>query len=414
MIKPRALQSDWPGPSASCCRPLASRWARILPGVLAAGAAVLLGGCGKPMVVAQGPETSRPAPARGPAGRRRRCSRGGRFRHSAHRAAGAALWRLRRRARSARSRPASTIAAPTAPSPCAAPSVCDFLGGRCVPPEARCVLTGTPAACGTSEFPPRCGPGSRCDARQGCVPEAGCRRVVCDASNFCRGADCPQLGGGGVQSLALEPIAEVAAGDRRRRRPARHRDRPTASAGSPSPSSCARTSSSTSAPTTTAASGACRWRARPVRFVSETQPIGGVTADRSGTLYYTLQDSGTIRRVPPTAAGAAAVTSPSDRCRRGTYGLARMTFGPDGQLYAVADRSVHRFAAGGAVDADLDRSPRAPSSPASSSIATARCWWASTGPTLWRLPPGGAAFEQLPRRHPDRARPRRWPPGTRA
>src|SRR5687767_736333 len=45
---------------------------------------------------------------------------------------------------------------------CQAPAVCDFLTGTCVPPGQPCLLTGTPVVCGTGEFPPRCGPGSRC------------------------------------------------------------------------------------------------------------------------------------------------------------------------------------------------------------------------------------------------------------
>ena len=36
----------------------------------------------------------------------------------------------------------------------------------------------------------------------------------------------------------------------------------------------------------------------PTRFVSESEPIGGLAADRTGALYYALEDSGLIRRVP--------------------------------------------------------------------------------------------------------------------
>jgi hypothetical protein len=87
--------------------------------------------------------------------------------------------------------------------PCAAPNVCDFLGGRCVPPEARCVLTGTPTVCGNNEFPPRCGPGSRCHSGQDCVPDAGCRRVVCDAEIR------RVLPGAGAGAPTAQPFARV-------------------------------------------------------------------------------------------------------------------------------------------------------------------------------------------------------------
>src|SRR5439155_639070 len=89
---------------------------------------------------------------------------------------------------------------------------CDFLSGRCVPPDQGCILTGLPVPCGSGEFPPRCGPGSRCDPVNGCVEDGGCKRVVCDASNFCRGADCPQIGGGGVHTVELGPLPEATAG----------------------------------------------------------------------------------------------------------------------------------------------------------------------------------------------------------
>ena len=108
---------------------------------------------------------------------------------------------------------------PEAAVACAAPTTCDFLTGRCVPPDAGCVLTGTPMVCGTGEFPPRCGPGSRCDATRGCVADKGCARVVCDAANFCRGADCPANRRWRRRGSASD------AGSDRRRRGGQHRRR---------------------------------------------------------------------------------------------------------------------------------------------------------------------------------------------
>jgi hypothetical protein len=278
--------------------------------------------------------------------------------------------------------------------PCAAPKVCDFISGACVAPQAGCVLTGGATVCGSDEFPPRCGPGSRCAPDRGCLPDGGCGRVVCDASNFCRGADCPQAGGGGVHSVALDPVPDAA---------------PGAAGG-------------VKLRATVKADGLCGltatfelrrdlelfvsayndkgiWRVplagMPSRYVTETQPIGGVAADRNGTLYYTLQNAGAIRRVAPGGATGAMPAMPATEAFAtipgSSYGLARMTFGPDGALYAVAAKSVYRFAADGAltqtwtIDGStfltgivFDRD---------GAMLVAQHW-----PTVWRLAPGGAAF----------------------
>jgi sugar lactone lactonase YvrE len=273
--------------------------------------------------------------------------------------------------------------------PCAAPRVCDFITGACVAPQAGCVLTGTAVACGGAEFPPRCGPGSRCAPDQGCLPDGGCRRVVCDASNFCRGADCPQMGGGGVQSVSLDPVPDATAG----------------------------AAGGVKLRATVKADGLCGltvtfelrrdlelfvsayndkgiWRVplagTPTRYVTEAQPIGGVAADRNGTLYYTVQNAGAIRRVAP-GGGAMPATEAFATIPAGSFNLARMTFGPDGNLYAVAAKNVFRFAADGTVTQTwtvdgstfltgivFDRD---------GSLLVAQHW-----PTVWRLAPGGAAF----------------------
>jgi hypothetical protein len=275
--------------------------------------------------------------------------------------------------------------------PCAAPNVCDFIGGRCVPPEARCVLTGSPTVCGTSEFPPRCGPGSRCDSGRDCVPDAGCRRVVCDASNFCRGADCPMLGGGGVQSLTIDPLPDAPAGT-----PAGLRPQATVKA----EGLCGLTVTFELRKDlelfVSAYNDAGIWRVplagAPVKYVSEAAPIGGVTADRSGTLYYTLQDQGEIRRVVPGAgAGAPPTSQPFARVMPSLSSLARMTFGPDGRLYAVAGHEVYRFAADGSVA----QTWTIPDSTFLTGIVFDRdgaLLAAQHWPTVWRLAPGAAAF----------------------
>jgi hypothetical protein len=272
--------------------------------------------------------------------------------------------------------------------PCAAPTTCDFLSGRCVPPDAGCVLIGTPVVCGSGEFPARCGPGSSCEAER-CAPSAGCARVVCDASNFCRGADCPQTGtGGGVKQLTLAALPDIPAG---------------------APGGVMATA-------TVTADGLCGlsatfelrkdlelfvsayndkgiWRVpldgAPSHYVTETEPIGGVTADRTGALYYALQNTGAIRRVRPTAGTPTpemyATPAPN------LYGLARLTFGPDGLLYAVADKRVFRFAA----DGTLAQTWTIDGSTFLTGLAFAKDGALLAGqhwPTIWRLPPGGAAF----------------------
>ncbi len=97
--------------------------------------------------------------------------------------------------------------------PCGSPLVCDFLTGSCLDPTRACVLSGTPVDCGTETMPQSCGPGSQCDrAARRCVAAAACRRVVCDATGLCRGADCMLGGGGGVRSLTLDAPTVGAAG----------------------------------------------------------------------------------------------------------------------------------------------------------------------------------------------------------
>jgi hypothetical protein len=273
---------------------------------------------------------------------------------------------------------------------CAAPNTCDFISGRCVPPGAGCVLTGTPVLCGKGEFPPRCGPGSSCEADR-CAPAAGCAHVVCDASNFCRGTDCPAMGtGGGVKTIMLAPIPEVTAG----------------------------AAGGVMASATVTAEGLCGlsatfelrkdlelyvsayndkgiWRVpvdgggMPSHYITETMPIGGVTADRTGTLYYALQNSGVIRRVRPTAGTPTAEMF----AKVESISLARLTFGPDGLLYAVADKRVFRFAADGTVaqmwNIPLSTFLTGIAFDKDGALLAAQHW-----PMVWRLPPGGTAFAE--------------------
>ncbi len=273
---------------------------------------------------------------------------------------------------------------------CAAPKVCDFITGACVAPEASCVLTGMPAVCGTAEFPPRCGPGSRCDSGRECVADSGCRKVICDASNFCRGADCPQAGGGGVQSVTLDPLAEVAAGTRGGLNP-----RATVKA----EGLCGLTATFELRRDlelfVSAYNDRAIWRVplngAPSKYIEEIEPVGGVAADRNGTLYYTRQTVGAIRRVRPGGGAGPPVTEVFASMPLDSFLLARLTFGPDGNLYAIASQKVLRFAADGTISQTwilpestfltglvFDRD---------GSLLVAQHW-----PLVWRLPPGGTDF----------------------
>jgi hypothetical protein len=278
--------------------------------------------------------------------------------------------------------------------PCAAPTVCDFLSGRCVPPESAqsgCVLTGTPVTCGEGEFPPRCGPGSTCEAEH-CAPAAGCKVVVCDASNFCRGAECPQTGnggnGGGVQQVSLEAIPDATAG----------------AAGGVMVKATVKAEALCGLQATfelrkdlelyvSAYNDRGIWRVpfggAPSIYVNETSPIGGITADRNGTLYYALQNTGVINRVPPSngAPTPELFATPTPK----VFALARMAFGPDGLLYAVADQRVFRFSQTGMLLHTWLISD--------SSFLTGVAFDKEGGllagqhwPTVWRLGPGAVGF----------------------
>jgi hypothetical protein len=267
---------------------------------------------------------------------------------------------------------------------CAAPAVCDFLTGRCVPPGQPCLLTGTPVACGTGEFPPRCGPGSRCHPQQGCLEEAGCKRVVCDASNFCRGADCSAVGGG-VRDVSLAALADAPAGA-----PGGIAAQATVAADSTCGLSVTFELRQDLELNVSAYNDQGIWRVPlsgpPSRLLSESEPIGGLAADRTGTLYYALADSRVIRRVRSGAAPEPFATVPATDLGS----LARMTFGPDGQLYAVSDRSTFRFSADGVITQTWTLPAGAVLTglvfDRDGALLVGEAW-----PGLWRLPPGGGA-----------------------
>ncbi|MBI5513458.1 MAG: hypothetical protein HY909_06785 [Deltaproteobacteria bacterium] len=223
--------------------------------------------------------------------------------------------------------------------PCGEGTVCDFLAGRCTAPGMACLLTGTYTNCGRGEFPYRCGPGSRCEAER-CVVTEACRRVVCDATNACRGADC-MIPGGGVRSVTLEAPPESMAG---MSAGVRVRARVEAEA------LCGLTATfelrGDDALYVSAGNDQAIWRiplgGAPSRYVMDSSPVSGLAADRTGTLYYARVEEGTIHRVRVT--GGTATSERWVGPLPGSGNLARITFGPDGDLYAVRGLGVYRVA----------------------------------------------------------------------
>lgn len=73
-------------------------------------------------------------------------------------------------------------------TPCAAPMVCDVSDaslGKCVAPDAPCVTTSLPEACGART----CGPGAACDGEGKCFPRVPCASLECDSAG-CWGTEC--------------------------------------------------------------------------------------------------------------------------------------------------------------------------------------------------------------------------------
>jgi hypothetical protein len=232
--------------------------------------------------------------------------------------------------------------------PCATGTVCDYLTGRCLDPSMACILTGMATACGAGASAQQCGPGSRCNTAMGaCEAATECRRVVCDATGLCRGADCT-LAGGGVTDLTLDPPTVGVAG----------------------------ASGGLRLGARVTAAGLCGlnvsfevrrdggfyvsagndmgiWRVTPGTpprlYVNAMAQVSGVTADRAGSLYYVLTRAGAIRRVrevggmPVDELYAMLPAAPSGR------GISRLTFGPDGQLYVANRNVIARVSATGTV-----------------------------------------------------------------
>jgi hypothetical protein len=96
--------------------------------------------------------------------------------------------------------------------PCEVPRLCGPTSGTCVMPGQECTPRGEFVACGAGEFPPTCGPGSRCvDAR--CVADASCTDVVCNAVGVCLGIGCPGSGVvGAIESVSLEAVGDASVG----------------------------------------------------------------------------------------------------------------------------------------------------------------------------------------------------------
>lgn len=92
--------------------------------------------------------------------------------------------------------------------PCAAGLVCAEMTGRCVTPGEDCTPSGEFVTCGSAEFAPTCGPGSRCEG-DACVAASGCTGVACDVAGVCRGVGCAGGVMGTATGLTLEAVADA-------------------------------------------------------------------------------------------------------------------------------------------------------------------------------------------------------------
>lgn len=228
-------------------------------------------------------------------------------------------------------------------SPCEEPLLCG-VDGACVDPA--CALIGEVVSCGGGEFPPRCGPGTRChEASESCVADMPCSDLRCDATGFCHGVSC-DIEGGGIHSLRLEPPSVGALG-------APAGLGVSASVDAEVPCGVSVTFELLSESYIYISSGGDRgiWRVSPdgsevAVWILDGDSLTGLTADRDGTLFY-AEWHGTIKRVGVDARGEPMVTDFAEV--PGSQTLARIAFGPDGHLYAVRGNHVYRVDSDGAV-----------------------------------------------------------------
>lgn len=224
-------------------------------------------------------------------------------------------------------------------------TTCDVLTGACLDPSRACTIPGESVRCGSTEFPSLCGPGTTCDMATGrCNASAECARVVCDAAGNCRGVECrAAMMSTMVRGLSLE---SAMADDRGTRGGLRVRARVDAT------SLCGLNVTlelrRDDAFYLSAGNDQSIWRVElngtRSRLLGSLGQVSGLAADYTGTLYYMLTRTGEVRRVV-TPGGGMPVTSElfaNTGAPASGRGVARITFGPDGLLYAANRSRIQR------------------------------------------------------------------------
>jgi len=230
-------------------------------------------------------------------------------------------------------------------NPCVAPTACDMLTGQCLDPGRACTIPGATVRCGATEFPSLCGPGTVCDMPTGrCNPSGECARVVCDAAGNCRGVDCRTAGAMTmIRGLTLTSATSGPAGEPRGLR-VRARVDATSVCGLNVTVELRRDD----ALFTSAGNDQSIWRitldGRRTRVLGGLGAVSGLAADRTGQLYYMLTRTGEVRRVVDPGGGAPVMSElyASTGAPAAGRGVARITFGPDGLLYAANRSRIQR------------------------------------------------------------------------
>ncbi len=230
-------------------------------------------------------------------------------------------------------------------NPCVAPSLCDMLTGQCLDPSRACTIPGDTVRCGATEFPSLCGPGTTCDMPTGrCNPSGECARVVCDAAGNCRGVECRTASAMSmVRGLSLTSATSAAAGTPRGLRVRAHVD-----AASVCGLNVTVELRRDEALFTSAGNDQAIWRigldGRRTSVLSGLGQVSGLAADRTGQLYYMLTRTGEVRRVVDPGGGMPLTSElyASTGVPAAGRGVARITFGPDGLLYAANRSRIQR------------------------------------------------------------------------
>ncbi|MBL8677901.1 MAG: hypothetical protein JNK05_01950 [Myxococcales bacterium] len=237
-------------------------------------------------------------------------------------------------------------------NPCAAPTVCDMLTGRCLDPASACTVPGETVRCGATEFPSLCGPGTVCDMPTGrCNPSSDCARVVCDAAGNCRGVECRSASAmTSVRGLSLTSATAAPAGTPMGIRVRAHVDA-TSVCGLNVTVELRRDEGLF----TSAGNDQSIWHftldGRRTRVLGSLGNVSGLAADRTGRLYYMLTRTGEVRRIVDPG-GGMPVTSElyaNTGAPGSGRGVARITFGPDGLLYAANRTRIQRVERSGMV-----------------------------------------------------------------